>query len=186
MKILKPVLLVSACVATAALLVSCTNSQPVNLLVNPGFEELTEKQKPVAWRTSQHAGKTAYKYEIDSEVVFDEMHSYRIEQHIDQAYGMVQQSVVLPDKESKTFLFTAMMKTKDVAAGRGWLVSLTCKNGNNSILKQFQSEPMIGTTDWQKVTLEGDIPKGTVKFSVGILLGSLGTGWVDDTSLSVN
>jgi hypothetical protein len=114
------------------------------------------------------------------------MQSYRIEQHADQVFGIVKQHVVLPDKESKTFLFTAMLKTKDVAAGRGWRLVLNCRAKNSRILKQFQSEPMNGTTDWKKVTLEGDLPKGTVKVDAGIMLQSVGIGWVDDTYLSVD
>jgi hypothetical protein len=184
MKILKPALFILACVATVPL-VSCTNLQPPNLLVNSGFEELRENEKPVAWGASQHAGKMAYSHAIDTEIVFNDMHSYKMEQHADQAYGIVKQMVLLPDKKSKTFSFSAMLKTQDVAAGMGWRLVLNCIGESNGILKQYQSEPMNGTTDWQKVTLVGDIPKGTVKFGTGIMLGSLGAGWVDDAHLSV-
>jgi hypothetical protein len=184
MNMLKLAQFILACIATA-MLVSCTEPMPPNLLLNSSFEELTEKQKPVAWGHSQHAGKVAYTYQIDTEVAFDGMQSYRIEQYAKQAYGIVKQSLVLSDRKSKTFSFTAMLKTKDVVAGNGWKLVLNCRGSNNNILKQFQSEPMNGSTDWQKVSLEGDIPKGTVKFGVGIMLMSQGAAWVDATYFSV-
>jgi hypothetical protein len=184
MNTLKLVQFVLACIATA-MLVSCAESIPPNLLLNSSFEELTEKQKPVAWRPSQHAGKVAYTYQIDTEVAYDGKQSYRVEQYAEQAYGIVRQSLKLSDRKSKTFSFTAMLKTKDVVAGDGWKLVLTCRGRNNNILKQFKSEPMNGSTDWQKVILEGDIPKGTVKFVVGIMLSSQGTAWVDAAYLSV-
>ena len=184
MNMLRLAQFILTCIATA-MLVSCTEPLPPNLLLNSSFEELTEKQKPVAWRTGQHAGKAAYKLKIDTEVAFDGKQSYRVEQYAEQAYGIVKQSLVLSDRKSKTFSFTAMLKTKDVAAGNGWKLVLNCKGRNNNILKQFQSEPTNGTTDWQKMSLEGDIPKGTVKFGAGIMLMSQGTAWVDATYLSV-
>lgn len=185
MNILKSVLFFSTC-AVAVLLASCTSPKAPNLLVNSGFEELTKRQKPIAWVASQHAGKIAYTHKVDTEVVYDGLQSYRMEQHAKQTYGLVMQSVTLPDYENKTFSFTAMLKTKEVAAGNGWKLVLNCKTVSSRILKQYQSEPMNGTTDWQTVTLEGAIPKGTVKFDVGIMLMSMGTGWVDNVYLSVN
>ena len=143
-------------------------------------------KRPVAWRAAQHAGKIAYTYELDTEIAFDGMRSYRIEQYADQAYGIVKQILVLPDKQHNAFSFTAMLKTKDVAAGMGLKLVVNCIGKRNWILKQYQSESTNGTTDWQKVTLEGDIPKDTVKLDVGIMLGSLGVGWVDEAYLGVN
>ncbi len=185
MKILRLVLFVSACVATA-LLVSCSSPQPPNLLINPGFEEQKENKKPLAWKTAQHAGKIAYKYDVDSEVVGEGVQSYRIEQYANQTYGIVKQTVVLPDGENRTFSFTAMLRVRGVAPGAGLQLVLNCRDSNTRIVKQYKSLPLSGTANWQKVTLEGDIPKGTAKFGVGIMLGSVGTGWMDDIYLGVN
>lgn len=184
-RILKPAFFISACVATA-LLASCSKPQPPNLLVNSGFEEQLENKKPVAWRTVQHAGKAAYKYDVDAEVFVEGIKSYRIEQYAKQAYGMVKQTVVLPEGENKTFSLTAMLKVKDIAVGEGLKLVLNCRGSGNAILKQYKSPPLTGTADWLKVTLEGEIPKGTVRFGVGIMLQSVGVAWVDDTYLSIN
>jgi hypothetical protein len=192
MKTIKPVQFIFACIATS-MFVSFAESKPANLLINPGFEELTEKQRPVAWKNSQHAGVRAYSYAIDKEEVFEELQSYRIEQNADQVYGMVKQFVASPDRKSKTFSFTAMLKTKDIDAGTsrdygavGFKLVINCIDANRATLKQYKSDPITGSTDWQKVTLEGDIPKGTVKFSIGIMLLSVGVGWVDATYFGVN
>jgi hypothetical protein len=174
-----------AMIVAAAMLISCGDSQPPNLLVNPGFEELTKNGRPAAWRAAQHAGKIAYTYELDAETVFDGVHSYKIEQYAEQAYGIVKQIRQLPDEQNKAFSFTAMLKTKDVAPGMGLKLTVNCIGNNSRILKQYLSEPTNGTTDWQKVTLEGDIPKGTVKLDIGIMLGTFGVGWVDETYLGV-
>lgn len=177
--------LITLVFATTPLLISCANQEPNNLLVNPGFEERNDKQKAVAWTTSQHAGKEAYKYELDSDVSFQGKQSFRIEQYADQAYGIVRQTSVLPGSENKNVIFTAMLKTEDVVAGKGLRLVLNCRAENSRILKQFQSEPLGGTTDWEKVTLEGAVPEGTVKVDAGIMLQSLGVGWVDDAHLSI-
>lgn len=178
--------LITCVMITTPLFVSCVNDGPQNLLLNPGFEERADNQKPVAWTVSQHAGKKAYKYELDTDVFSQGKQSFRIEQYTDQAYGLVKQTSVLPGTENRNVIFTAMLKADDVDSGKGWRLVLNCRAENSRVLKQYQSESLDGTTDWKKVTLEGEIPEGTVKFDAGIMLQSQGTGWVDDVYLGVN
>lgn len=167
-------------------LAACDFYEPTNLLINPDFEELTKKKTALGWQTGQHAGEKAYNYDLDSEVVFEGKYSFRIEQYKDQVYGIVSQPTLLPDRKNKKFTFTAMLKTKDVKVGDGWRLVVNCKAEDSYILKQYQSEPLNGTTEWQKVTLEGEIPEETTKLDSGIMLQSLGTGWADNVDLRVD
>ena len=80
----------------------------------------------------------------------------------------------------------AMLKSRDIKEGKGFRITLTCLGKGGRVLKQYKSEPVIGTSDWQRVVLEGDIPRGTISLRAGILLQSIGTGWVDDAHLVVN
>lgn len=164
-------------------------SDPVqsdNLLVNPEFEERKENQRLAAWSFSQHAGKGAYKFDLDTAAAFKGSQSLRFEQYADQAWGIVRQDIALSEEESERFSFTAMLKTRDIAEGRGWRLTLTCLGKGGRVLKQYKSESLNGTNDWKRVVLEDAIPKGTTTLRAGIILQSVGTGWVDDAYLGVN
>ncbi|GAB5452560.1 MAG: hypothetical protein Hals2KO_28880 [Halioglobus sp.] len=170
---------------TAPLQANSAEQEPANLLENPGFEERKANQNAVAWSAKRHAGSTAYKFDLDTVVFFKGKQSYRIEQHADQDYGMVKQKVMLPNKKAERFTFSAMLKTQGIVDRIGWRLTVNCLAKSGRVLEQFQSEPLHGTNDWQKITLEEDLPKGTARIDVGIILQSIGTGWVDEAYLAV-
>jgi hypothetical protein len=164
----------------------CSDDQPDNLLTNPGFEERDEHQRAAGWSLAQHAGRDAYKFDFDKAAAASGNLGFRLEQYADQAYGVVKQEVELPEGKGERFRFAAMLKSRDIKERKGLRITLTCLGKRGRVLKQYKSEPLIGTNDWQRVVLEGDIPKGTISLRAGILLQSIGTGWVDDAHLVVN
>lgn len=180
-------LIVAISVSVALLLhVGCGQSDPDNLLANPGFEERDGNQRPAGWSLAQHAGSDAYKFNFDKGVVFSGNQGFRFEQYADQAYGILKQEVELPEGKGERFSFAAMLKSRDIEDGRGLRLTLTCLGSGGRVLKQYKSEPLHGTNEWQRVVLEGAIPKGTNSLRAGVLLQSIGTGWVDDARLVVN
>lgn len=166
---------------------SCDTYQPSNQFKNHDFEEPLKNGSPSNWYTGQHAGETAYKYTIDNKIFKKGKQSFKMEQFKSQVYGIIDQSVILPKKRNnKKFVFSAMLKTKDVTSKLGWRLVVNCRRKDSYIIKQIQSKPIFGTTDWTKVTLEADIPKDTYKLDAGIMLQSIGIGWVDDASLIID
>lgn len=166
-------------------LIACDTYKPHNLLSNPSFEELDEKQKAIGWLTGQHYGDVAYKMKPDITVSSHGKNSFKIEQFKDQVYGIVDQDVLLPKRKNSKFKFTAMLKTKDVAKGDGWRLVINLKESDGYIIKQLQSEAIIGTTDWQKVSITAELPEKTSNVVLGAMMQSMGTGWIDEAELIV-
>jgi len=181
MKILKPISLL-----LLVLLVACDTYKPHNLLINPSFEEADENKTATGWKTGQHFGNKAYNLNVDTETSSHGKNSYRVEQFADQIFGIVDQEITLPERENKKFVFSAMLKTENVAEGDGWRLVINFKETDGYIIKQTQSDAFVGTSDWQKVTLEGNLPKGTTKVAVGAMMQSFGTGWVDEVEFIVD
>jgi len=182
---MKTLIPLSFLITSTLFLTSCDDYKSVNTFKNPSFETTRENKPTIAknWFSSQHAGVTAYNFQVDNTVAHTGKSSFKVHQFRDQVYGMVRQHVRLPKPNNKTFVFTAMLKTKDIIAGDGWRLVVNCRAEDGYINKQYQSEPITGTKDWTKVELKGLIPEGTVKLEAGIMLQSLGTGWVDDVDL---
>lgn len=151
-------------------------------LVNPGFEEATDR--PTGWRISQHAGAVSFHMGLDEEVFAEGKRSFRIKRLIPQVYGLVDQVVTAPDSGGRSLLFSAMLRTEEVGP-MGWVLVVNFLGETGGILGQVRSEPMTGTADWRRVTLKESIPAGTQKLAAGAMLLDSGTGWVDDLKLSV-
>lgn len=166
---------------------SCDTYQPSNQFKNASFESTKKNGSPSHWYTGQHAGKIAYKYTIDDKTFTKGKQSFKMEQFESQVYGIIEQAVILPKKRNnKKIVFTAMLKTKDVVSQPGWGLVVNCRRKDSFIIKQFQSKTINKTTDWTKISIEADIPKDTYKLDAGIMLQSMGTGWVDDVSLIID
>jgi len=168
------------------LLAGCDNYNPTNLFKNPSFEKISKRNQATSWYSGQHAGRKAYKMAVDSSISFEGKNSFKIEQFTDQVYGVVEQPVILPKRINKRFVFSAMLKTKDVKPGDGWRLIINCRAKDGFIIKQYQSTPLTATTDWQKVTIEEDIPPETVKIDAGAILQSLGSAWIDQASFIID
>lgn len=152
------------------------------VVANPGFEE--PLASPRGWRLSQHAGAEAFEMGRDDKVFAEGGHSFRMKRHTPQVYGLVDQRVALRQSAGQTMRFSAMLRTEDVGP-MGWMLVVNFLGETGGILGQVRSEPMTGTSDWRRVTLENQIPVGTEQLAAGAMLLDRGTGWVDDVKLSV-
>jgi len=157
---------------------------PINL-VNPGFETGMSSGKLPGWRISQHTGSEAYSMTIDTENAAEGKQSFRMERTREQVYGLIEQIVAIPEGlNGKPMTYSAMLKT-DGVGDDGWCLVVTFHGGTGAILDQKRSQPMIGTHDWSRVTVETVPPAGTRTVAAGVLLLDKGTGWIDDNQLSV-
>jgi len=167
--------------------VACTPSEPKNSLKNSGFEQEHPKNQAKGWYAGQHAGEDAYIMQLDSNIFFEGKSSFGIEQYKEQVYAVVEQSVRIPKGKHKKFIFSAMLKTENVEPGEGWKLVVNCREEDGYIAKQYQSSiALTATTDWQKVTIEADIPENTIKIDVGAMLQSKGKAWIDNANLIID
>jgi len=152
------------------------------VLVNSGFEQPTDR--PTGWRVSQHAGAVAYETGLDDQVFAEGRHSFRMKRLTPQVYGLVDQIVSAPRSGGRSMRLSAMLRTEEVGP-MGWMLVVNFLGESDGILGQARSEPMSGTKDWQRVSLEHEVPTGTVRLAVGAMLLDSGTGWVDQVTLSL-
>jgi hypothetical protein len=152
-------------------------------LVNPGFEAPAER-RPKGWILTQHAGAKAYKMEHDSDIRTEGKQSFRVTRFTEQVFGSVAQFVNLPKGHKiKALELSAMLRSDGTEEG-GWKLVANV-NGAIGILEQYNSEPLVGTQDWRRVTVKVPITPDTTDVKVGAVLYGAGTGWVDDVSLKV-
>ena len=50
-------------------------------------------------------------------------------------------------------------------------------------LAEVQDPALVGTTDWQRVTVRAKLPANSDTIRVGAMLLDAGTGWLDDVQL---
>jgi hypothetical protein len=152
-------------------------------LINPGFEAPAER-RPKGWILTQHAGAKAYKMEHDSDIRSEGKQSFRVTRFTEQVFGSVAQFVNLPKGHKiKALELSAMLRSDGTEEG-GWKLVANV-NGSLGILEQYNSEPLVGTQDWRRVTVKVPITPDTTDVKVGAVLYGAGTGWVDDVSLKV-
>jgi hypothetical protein len=154
-------------------------------LVNPSFEEPANGARAPGWSASQHYGATRdYQWSVDeTTVASDGKASYQIKRLNPQAFGMINQAVLVAAHAGKTLEFSAMLKT-DAVGPEGWLLTVNIEN-RNTILEQVRSEPATGTQSWKRHNLRFKLPADVYELKLGVMLLDAGTGWVDDIKLRV-
>ncbi len=153
-------------------------------LVNPSFEEPANGARAPGWFSTQHYGATRdYEWAVDTEAASDGKASYRIKRLRPQAFGMINQGVVVEAHAGKTLELSAMMKTDDVGP-EGWLLVVNVEN-RNAVLEQVRSLPATGKHDFKRYSLRFRLPADAYELKIGVMLLDAGTGWVDDLKLRV-
>lgn len=154
---------------------------------NPGFEETDTKPAIPGWALSEHAGKwpgPAYEMILDTDSGSGSKHALRMTRIHKEVYGWAHQIVqISPEQAGRTLNFSALIKVRDVGPN-GWLLIVNM-NKRGQILKQFRSEPVTGTTDWQRISLKAPIPADTTEIDLGFILLDGGTAWGDDAEAHI-
>ncbi len=177
----------AACAALCALsvLMGAATAAPVDIkLVNPSFEAPAKGIRALGWTPSQHTGPTRnYEWAVDTDAASDGKASYRIKQLSPQAFGLINQAVVVAEYAGKTLELSAAMKTDDVGP-EGWLLVVNIES-RNAILEQVRSNPVTGKSDWKRSVVRFTLPANAYELKLSVMLLDAGTGWVDDVKLRV-
>ena len=153
-------------------------------LVNPSFEEPASGVRAPGWSPTQHTGpERNYEWAVDSQTASDGKSSYRIKRLSPQAFGMINQAVIVAEHAGKTLEFSAAMKT-DAVGAEGWLLNVNIET-RNTILEQVRSAPVTGKKDWVRAAVRFKLPANAYELKLGVMLLDSGTGWVDDVKLIV-
>ena len=171
--------------ATSCLVGMTVEAAPTEIkLVNPSFEEPANGVRAPGWIPSQHTGaERNYEWAVDSETATDGKASYRIKRLSPQAFGMINQGVIVAEHAGKTLEFSAAMKTDGVGP-EGWLLVVNVEN-RNAILEQVRGAPVTGKQDWKRFVVRFKLPADAYELKLGVMLLDTGTGWVDDVKLRV-
>ena len=160
-----------------------TSAESTNRLLNGGFENLAPNGRtPVGWSLAQHAGDFAYRMEPDSSNFVEGKRSFKISRYAEQAYGIVQQPILLNDTKKPTgAIFSAQLRSLD-ATEEGWLLTANVSFPNRPH-EQVRSKALTGTRPWTKVDLFIPLAPDAIDIKVGAMLLGGGTGWIDDASV---
>ena len=154
------------------------------MLVNPSFEEPAVGPRAPGWSPSQHYGPARnYEWSVDTGVASEGKASFRIRRLSPQAFGLINQVVVVASHAGKTLEFSAMLKTDEVGP-EGWLLVVNIEN-RNTILEQVRSVAATGKQDFKRHSVRFKLPADAYELKVGVMLLDAGTGWVDDVKLRV-
>lgn len=140
------------------------------------------------WNLFQHAGEPSYVMTIDKKSPGKGKQSLRLTQTLPQFYGLVEQKVkATPDMAGKMVEFAALAKTSKVGE-KGWLVWIYLYDSSEQLLAEYHSQPLLGTTKWQRISAVGKVLPNTSSFTVGVQMldeGNQGIGWADDLKMRV-
>jgi hypothetical protein len=159
-------------------LVACAKNMDAGsalVLANAGFEETSGDGGIAGWTTVQHAGPTSYEMVVEEPAAYAGHASFRMTRTRDQVYGSILQDVSV-DKSGGLVELSAMLKTGEVGP-QGWGLLLQTPQ-----LSKF-SPKLVGTSDWQRVTVRATLPPGTTSVTIGATLLDGGSGWMDDVQL---
>ncbi len=142
----------------------------VNLLANPGFEELRDGQ-PLAWTPRTYGGSSTFR-------VVDGGRTGRCAEITSKEGGDTGWLTVLTLKPHHLYRLVGWVKCKDLRGATGALFNL---NGHPA-----RSGAVNGTSDWTRATMDFD-SEGRTQAELNCLFGgwglSTGTAWFDDLSL---
>ena len=154
-----------------------------NLLANPGFEELAA-DKPVRWDVFVQPKPGA------AARVSDEAHggAYAVWLHTPDPYEKESlnnwSQNIIADLGGQTLRVSGYIRVED-AEEAALLVQCWRKRpwgvlGANSTSIET---PVYGTQDWQEVSMEVEVPKGTDFITIRCALLGTGSAWFDDISV---
>lgn len=181
---------------TILLLAATTVGCPVSVsaeilpLSNPGFEEPAPRGLIPGWWMSQHAGVVSYEMALDTDAKSGSRQAFRMKRLVHQEFGTIHQRIVLPPNSvGKKVTLSGLMKSKAVGA-EGWLLVLNIESASSlglsaGMLAQERSQPVTGTSDWHRVSVDAVIPPRAATLDVGAMLLDEGAGWIDDVELSL-
>ncbi|MDR2710488.1 MAG: hypothetical protein LBB65_04005 [Burkholderiales bacterium] len=149
------------------------------MLVNPGFENGTEK-----WAASSPNVKD-YEVAVDTEVFHSGKQSLRIRSVNGEKGGAVFQTLPIAALRGRTIELSGWLKT-DNATAAGAVLTLRVFNGERLLeYNLMHKTPVMGTTDWKHYSIPVKVSKNASTLEFGVTLNNKGTVWADDLELNV-
>ena len=155
-------------------------------LVNPDFESLQPGVygNPEGWQSIQHAGDLSYTFKLDRAVRHSGTASLRIESVGPEPFGATYQRVDARPYRGKRLRWSAWVRTEDVrgsATGGGAVLLVQAMQAGAPLAWNHMSDsPVRGTTGWQRLSAELDVPAAAEEIEVGAMLHGPGRLWFDD------
>jgi hypothetical protein len=112
---------------------------------------------------------------VDDQGTYAGHGSFRMTRTHAEVYGALTQDIAV-DKAGGVFELSAMLRSKDVGP-EGWGLMILIPR-----LREF-SPKLVGTNDWQRVTVRAKVQHGTTSVTIGVILLDGGSGWMDDVQL---
>jgi len=161
------------------------------IIKNPGFEK-TKNNLPLDWSWIGWF-KPEVKFALDSQIKHSGKYStsIRIKELTPRLkkFGPPNwaQDITKNVPAGKKIRMTGYIKSKNVSGVAP--IGIQCWNTKTGKMIKFGttqfSQPVSGTTDWKKVTVEMDVPKETDKMRILCMLSGTGKVWFDNVQIIV-
>ncbi len=101
------------------------------------------------------------------------------------AYVSLMQFLPPKDFVGKHVRFTAYLRVADVKGWAGLWIFASGRDTSKDVGRTMQDRPLVGTSDWQKLSIDLDVPADATYLSFGAHLIGEGQMWLDDVSLMI-
>lgn len=166
-------------------LILISNSIFSQEFLNLGFEyETTGTDTPKKW----YVGNYPYIIKLDTVEKFQLSKSLRIECNNFNEDGFGFSSVIFPLQyvKGKTIKFTGKIKTEKVTNGYAGIWLTAYDSNGISVKDNMSKRGIIGTSNWQDVSIQLNIDNSTTKITFGSLLTGQGIAWFDDFKIYID
>jgi hypothetical protein len=151
---------------------------PGSAIVNADFEQTGSEGDIPGWISAQHAGPPSYTMRIDADGAYAGHGSFHITRTQPQVYGSLTQILDARAFAGKTVELSAMLKSRGVGA-KGWALLISAKMPGTL---RYSSE-LTGDSDWQRKSVQLQVPANAHQLLIGATLRDAGEGWMDDVRL---
>jgi hypothetical protein len=162
---------------------------PYVTLVNDDFESPRRglHGNPEGWSSIQHAGDLSYTFKLDRDVRHGGAASLRIDNVGPEPFGSTYQQVDATRLRGQRLRWSGWLRTEGVrgsATGGGAVLLMQAMQAGAPLAWNHMTDaPIRGTTDWQRVSIELDVPAAAETVEVGVMLHGPGRLWLDDVEL---
>ena len=158
-------------------------------LVNADFESSRPGiyGNPEGWQSIQHAGDLSYTFKLDRDVRHSGAASLRIDNVGPEPFGATYQRIDARPYRGQRLRWSGWLRTEDArgsATGGGAVLLIQAmQSGAPLAWNHMADAPVRGTTPWQRLSIELEVPQAAEEIEVGAMLHGPGRLWLDDVVL---
>jgi len=153
---------------------------------NPGFEEapVTGRKCLPGWDCVMHVSSDSFRFFLDDSQPAAGAHSGCFESVGREPWGkMVQGLRIGPGTRGKRVRLSALVRLDGVTGEGAGPILRASGGGGNELASRFEAKP--GTSGWQPVSAELDVPDGAYVLELGFALRGKGRICVDEVRFEV-